>query len=215
MKINSLINLNSNFSKNKNKRNNKIKNIQSTNSLSGFWKNSNYYNKYQNNIPKNNTKYFSSYATNRFYKHKSEQYQSCVSLTRNLKGNDIKNIIKRRRRLIASSVEKENSKNKIDINNQKSYQNSYKCDICGIDYNINEECYYCSLCDYSCCKICLESRIANDFKETENNLDDNKENEKENLNLKENMKMEQEEQEMQPLQNIDEIQPSPNEMKEQ
>ena len=71
------------------------------------------------------------------------------------------------------------------------------------------------MCDYSCCKICLESRIANDFKETENNLDDNKENEKENLNLKENMKMEQEEQEMQPLQNIDEIQPSPNEMKEQ
>ena len=68
------------------------------------------------------------------------------------------------------------------------------------------------MCDYSCCKICLESRIANDFKEIENNLDDNKENENENenLNLNENMKMEQEEQEMQ--QNIDEIQPSPNEM---
>ena len=41
---------------------------------------------------------------------------------KNLKGNDIKNIIKRRRRSIASSVEKENSKNKIDINNHKSYQ---------------------------------------------------------------------------------------------
>ncbi len=68
------------------------------------------------------------------------------------------------------------------------------------------------MCDYSCCKICLESRIANDFKEIENNLDDNKENENENENLNLNENMEEEEQEMQQLQNNDEIQPSPNEM---
>ena len=84
MKINSLFNLNSNLSKNKNKRNNKNKNIKSTNSLSGFWKNKNNINKYQNIIPKNNTKYFSSYSTNRFNQNKpQEQYESCISLTKN------------------------------------------------------------------------------------------------------------------------------------
>ena len=48
MKINSLFNLNSNLSKNKNKRNNKNIITKSTNSLSGFWKNKNGINKYQN-----------------------------------------------------------------------------------------------------------------------------------------------------------------------
>ena len=124
MKINSLINLNSNFSKNKNKRNNKIKNIQSTNSLSGFWKNSNYYNKYQNNIPKNNTKYFSSYATNRFYKHKSEQYQSCVSLTRNFNSDNKKN----KKISVNKNVSKKiNFSNKTESSNFKKLVE--KCDI--------------------------------------------------------------------------------------
>ena len=84
IKINSLLNLNSNLSKNKNKRNNKNKNAKPTNSLSIFWNNQNSINKYKNNITKNNTKYFSSYATNRFYKNKSkEKYDLCASLTRN------------------------------------------------------------------------------------------------------------------------------------
>jgi len=84
MKINSLFNLNSNLSKNKNKRNNKNKAIKSTNSLFDFWINKNSTNKNQNNIPKNSTKYFSSYATNRFFQNKPpEQYESCVSLTKN------------------------------------------------------------------------------------------------------------------------------------
>ena len=84
IKINSLLNLNSNLSKNKNKRNNKNKNAKPTNSLSSFWNNQNSINKCKNNITKNNTKYFSSYATNRFYKNKSkEKYDLCASLTRN------------------------------------------------------------------------------------------------------------------------------------
>ena len=84
MKINSLLNLNSNSNKIKNKRNNKNKIIKSTNSLSGFNKKKTNNNKFQNNIPKSNTKYFSSYSTNRFYrKPHPEQYELCVSHTRN------------------------------------------------------------------------------------------------------------------------------------
>ena len=113
MKINSLFNLNSNLSKNKNKRNNKNIITKSTNSLSGFWKNKNGINKYQNNIPSNNSKYFSSYATNRFYNNiPPEQYESCVSLTRNYFSNK-----KKDKRI--SKNKKENKKlfnlfNKID-----------------------------------------------------------------------------------------------------
>ena len=82
MKINSLLNLNSNS--NKNKRNNKNKIIKSTNSLTGLSKKKNSSNKYQNNIPKSNTKYFSSYSTNRFYHNKpQDQYELYVSQTRN------------------------------------------------------------------------------------------------------------------------------------
>ena len=83
MKINSLLNLEANLSKNKNKRNKKNNKTKPTNSLSGFWKNQNSINKYHTNIPKNNTKYFSSYSTNRLYKNKPpEQYESCISLTK-------------------------------------------------------------------------------------------------------------------------------------
>ena len=86
MKINSLFNIDSNLFKNKNKRNSKNKNIISVNSLSSIWKknNQNQINKYKNNIPKNNTKFFSSLSTNRFYKYNPKQYESCLSLTRNI-----------------------------------------------------------------------------------------------------------------------------------
>ena len=84
MEINSLLNLENTSTKNnyKNKRNkdNYSKNILSTNSLSGFFKQNK---KYQNNASKTTQKYFSSITTNRYYKYNPEQYGSCASLTRN------------------------------------------------------------------------------------------------------------------------------------
>ena len=80
MKINSLFNLNSNFCKNKNKRNTLNKNIVSSNSLSDNYLN---INKNQNNVPTNKPKYFSPNSTNRFYKQNSKQYGSCISLRGN------------------------------------------------------------------------------------------------------------------------------------
>ena len=77
IKISSLLNLDNNLkNKNKNKRNinNNSKNILSTNSLSGFFK--------QNKKNQNSQKYFSSNTTNRYYKYNPEQYGSCTSLTR-------------------------------------------------------------------------------------------------------------------------------------
>ena len=78
IKISSLLNLDNNLkNKNKNKRNINYysKNILSTNSLSGFFK--------QNKKYQNSQKYFSSNTTNRYYKYNPEQYGSCTSLTRN------------------------------------------------------------------------------------------------------------------------------------
>ena len=122
MKINSLFNLNSNLSKNKNKRNNKNVITKSTNSLSGFWKNKNSINKHQNNIPTNNSKYFSTHATNRFYQNKPpEQYESCVSLTRNY--------------FSSKKKDKKMSKNKKE--NKKLFNLSNKIDNMKIKRNIS------------------------------------------------------------------------------
>ena len=79
LKIDSLVNLNTN---NNSKKSNK-KYIQ--NSLSGFHKNN--INKYQCNFSTTNyLKCFSSSAK-RFFPHGHEQYQSCISLTRNTLSN--------------------------------------------------------------------------------------------------------------------------------
>ena len=85
LKIDSLININSNYSI-KNRRNN------NKNFLSGFHKN-NYKNKFQHNFPTSNyLKCFSSSAK-RLFPHGHEQYESCISLTRNnFKSNTKKNL---------------------------------------------------------------------------------------------------------------------------
>ena len=85
LKIDSLLNINVDYNM-KSKRNNKNSNKKA---LSGFKKNNNnYLNKYQYHFPTNNClKCFSSSA-NRFFPHGHEQYESCISLTRNtLKSN--------------------------------------------------------------------------------------------------------------------------------
>ena len=80
LKIDSLLNINIDYNM-KSKRNNKNSNKKT---LSGFKKNNNnYLNKYQYHFPTNNyIKCFSSSA-NRFFPHGHEQYESCISLTRN------------------------------------------------------------------------------------------------------------------------------------
>ena len=123
MKISSLLNLDNNLkNKNKNKRNinNNSKNILSTNSLSGFFK--------QNKKYQNSQKYFSSNTTNRYYKYNPEQYGSCTSLTRNY----FTNISKDKKVSINKSKKKINLiKNPCidnkDINNFKQF--AKKCDI--------------------------------------------------------------------------------------
>ena len=78
LKIDSLININSNCNI-KNTRNNKKSN---KNFLSGFYKN-NCINKYQYNFPTSNyLKCFSSSAK-RLFPHRHKQYESCISLTKN------------------------------------------------------------------------------------------------------------------------------------
>ncbi len=123
IKISSLLNLDNNLkNKNKNKRNinNYSKNILSTNSLSGFFKQKK---KYQNS-----QKYFSSNTTNRYYKYNPEQYGSCTSLTRNY----FTNISKDKKVSINKSKKKINLikspciDNK-DINSFKQF--TKKCDI--------------------------------------------------------------------------------------
>ena len=123
MKISSLLNLDNNLkNKNKNKRNinNNSKNILSTNSLSGFFK--------QNKKYQNSQKYFSSNTTNRYYKYNPEQYGSCTSLTRNY----FTNISKDKKVSINKSKKKINLikspciDNK-DINSFKQF--TKKCDI--------------------------------------------------------------------------------------
>ena len=123
MKISSLLNLDNNLkNKNKNKRNinNNSKNILSTNSLSGFFK--------QNKKNQNSQKYFSSNTTNRYYKYNPEQYGSCTSLTRNY----FTNISKDKKVSINKSKKKINLikspciDNK-DINSFKQF--TKKCDI--------------------------------------------------------------------------------------
>ena len=80
LKIDSLLNINIDYNM-KSRRNNKNSNKKT---LSGFKKNNNnYLNKYQYHFPTNNyLKCFSSSA-NRFFPHGHEQYESCISLTRN------------------------------------------------------------------------------------------------------------------------------------
>ena len=123
IKISSLLNLDNNLkNKNKNKRNinNYSKNILSTNSLSGFFK--------QNKKNQNSQKYFSSNTTNRYYKYNPEQYGSCTSLTRNY----FTNISKDKKVSINKSKKKINLikspciDNK-DINSFKQF--TKKCDI--------------------------------------------------------------------------------------
>ena len=123
IKISSLLNLDNNLkNKNKNKRNinNNSKNILSTNSLSGFFK--------QNKKNQNSQKYFSSNTTNRYYKYNPEQYGSCTSLTRNY----FTNISKDKKVSINKSKKKINLikspciDNK-DINSFKQF--TKKCDI--------------------------------------------------------------------------------------
>ena len=130
MKINSLLNLDSNFTKNKNKRNNYSKNFLSTNSLSSYFK-QNKKNQNQNNISKNTQKYFSSNTTNRYYKYNHEQYGSCTSLTRNY----FTNIKKEKRISINKKTQKKINLTKkpdnANINNNSSLfiQFAKKCDI--------------------------------------------------------------------------------------
>ena len=123
IKISSLLNLDNNLkNKNKNKRNinNNSKNILSTNSLSGFFK--------QNKKYQNSQKYFSSNTTNRYYKYNPEQYGSCTSLTRKY----FTNISKDKKVSINKSKKKINLikspciDNK-DINSFKQF--TKKCDI--------------------------------------------------------------------------------------
>lgn len=79
LKIDSLININTNNIKNKNKKNNKS---SYKNSLTGLHKkNTNLIKNKYNFPPSNYLKCFSSSA-NRFFPHGHEQYESCISLTR-------------------------------------------------------------------------------------------------------------------------------------
>lgn len=83
LKLDSLINLNINLNQRNNKNNNK--NIASRHSISGFNKNIfNVNNKYIYNIPSNNyyIRCFSS-SPNRCFPHGPEQYELCLSLTKN------------------------------------------------------------------------------------------------------------------------------------
>ena len=128
MKINSLLNLENNYTKNKNKRNinNYSKNILSANSLSGFFRQNK---SYKNNISKNNQKYFSSNTTNRYYKYNPEQYGSCTSLTRNYLTNiskDKKISISKKYKKKINLIKNPDIANK-DINSFKLF--TKKCDI--------------------------------------------------------------------------------------
>ena len=123
MKINSLLNLNSINKNNKNKRNYLNKNMVSTNSLSDFWKNSNYINANKKKIPNNKSKYFSSNSTNRLlnHNHNSEQFELCKSLT----GNALSS---------RKNLKSNNSKNKGKIKQEKCYNENFikfteKCEI--------------------------------------------------------------------------------------
>ena len=79
LKIDSLININTNNIKNKNKKNN---NSSYKNSLTGLHKKNTNLIKNKYNFPTSNyLKCFSSSA-NRFFPHAHEQYESCISLTR-------------------------------------------------------------------------------------------------------------------------------------
>ena len=124
MKISSLLNLDNNLkNKNKNKRNinNNSKNILSTNSLSGFFK--------QNKKNQNSQKYFSSNTTNRYYKYNPEQYGSCTSLTRNYFTNiskDKKISINKKSKKKINLIKSPCIDNK-DINSFKQF--TKKCDI--------------------------------------------------------------------------------------
>ena len=124
MKISSLLNLDNNLkNKNKNKRNinNNSKNILSTNSLSGFFK--------QNKKNQNSQKYFSSNTTNRYYKYNPEQYGSCTSLTRNYFTNiskDKKVSINKKSKKKINLIKSPCIDNK-DINSFKQF--TKKCDI--------------------------------------------------------------------------------------
>ena len=124
MKISSLLNLDNNLkNKNKNKRNinNNSKNILSTNSLSGFFK--------QNKKNQNSQKYFSSNTTNRYYKYNPEQYGSCTSLTRNYFTNiskDKKLSINKKSKKKINLIKSPCIDNK-DINSFKQF--TKKCDI--------------------------------------------------------------------------------------
>ena len=130
MKINSLLNLENNYTKNRNKNkrniNNYSKNILSANSLSGFFRQNK---SYKNNISKNNQKYFSSNTTNRYYKYIPEQYGSCTSLTRNYFTNinkDKKISISKKYKKKINLIKNPDIANK-DINSFKLF--TKKCDI--------------------------------------------------------------------------------------
>ena len=126
LKINSLFNINTNYTKNKNNRNYLNKNVISTNSLSDFWKNNNHINKHNKNIPKDKSKYFSSNTTKRFYNHNSEQYESCISLT----GNAFSNRQKNKNISIKKNKPKKNEKTCQDKSKNDSFiKFTEKCDL--------------------------------------------------------------------------------------